>query len=83
MSNQEIIRREQFCQILQEINGSSFYLVVGIRCGQTQASCLYGHSNRENITQELGDVGAESATGLQTQVSKHSLHQRPLISKLK
>ncbi len=30
MSNQEIIRREQYCQIVNEIFGSDAYLVVGI-----------------------------------------------------
>jgi transposase len=30
MSNQEIIRREQFCQIVKEIRGSNEYLIVGI-----------------------------------------------------
>jgi hypothetical protein len=29
MSNQEIIRRRQYCQIVKEITGSDQYLVVG------------------------------------------------------
>jgi hypothetical protein len=30
MSNQEIIRRKQFCQIVKEVRSSNEYLVVGI-----------------------------------------------------
>lgn len=42
MSNQEIIRREQFCQILQEINGSTSYLVVGIDVAKQKHHAFMG-----------------------------------------
>jgi len=34
MSNQEIIRRKQYCQTVNEITGSDQYLVVGIDVGK-------------------------------------------------
>ena len=34
MSNQEIIRRRQYCQIVNEITGSDQYLVIGIEIGR-------------------------------------------------
>jgi len=33
MSNQEIIRREQYCQMIKEVTRSDEYLIVGIDVG--------------------------------------------------
>jgi len=42
MSNQEIIRREQYCQIVKEITGSDQYLVVGIDVGKDKHHAFMG-----------------------------------------
>jgi len=42
MSNQEIIRREQYCQIVNEIAGSDQYLVVGIDVGKDNHHAFMG-----------------------------------------
>ena len=42
MSNQEIIRRKQFCQITKEIVGSDQYLVVGIDVGKDKHHAFMG-----------------------------------------
>ncbi len=52
MSNQEIIRRKQYCQIVNEITGSDQYLVVGIDVGKRHASCFHGLGNRESFVQK-------------------------------
>ena len=51
MSNQEIIRRRQYCQIVKEITGSDQYLVVGI---EVLSSLIVSFII-------MGDVRAESA----------------------
>ncbi|MEE8479809.1 MAG: transposase, partial [Desulfobacterales bacterium] len=42
MSNQEIIRRKQYCQIVKEITGSDQYLVVGIDAGKDKHHAFMG-----------------------------------------
>ena len=42
MNNQEIIRREQFCQIVKEITGSDQYMVVGIDVGKDKHHAFVG-----------------------------------------
>ncbi len=42
MSNQEIIRREQYCQIVNEITGSDQYMVVGIDVGKDKHHAFVG-----------------------------------------
>lgn len=34
MSNQELIRRKRYCQIVKEIAGSDQYMIVGIDIGK-------------------------------------------------
>jgi transposase len=42
MSNQEIIRHEQYCQIVTEITGSDQYMVVGIDVGKDKHHAFVG-----------------------------------------
>ena len=42
MSNQEIIRRRRFCQIISEITGTTQYLVVGIDIGKETHHAFMG-----------------------------------------
>ena len=42
MNNQEIIRRELFCQIVKEITGSEQYMVVGIDVGKDKHHAFVG-----------------------------------------
>ena len=42
MSNQEIIRREEYCQIVKEITGSDQYMVVGIDVGKDKHHAFVG-----------------------------------------
>jgi len=42
MNNQEIIRREQYCQIVKEITGSDRYMVVGIDVGKDKHYAFVG-----------------------------------------
>jgi transposase len=42
MSNQEIIRHRQYCQIINEISGSDQYLVVGIDVGKDKHHAFMG-----------------------------------------
>ena len=42
MSNQEIIRRRRYCQIVNEISGSDRYLVVGIDVGKDKHHAFMG-----------------------------------------
>ncbi len=42
MSNQEIIRHEQFCQTIKEIRGSEEHLVVGIDVGKDRHHAFMG-----------------------------------------
>jgi transposase len=42
MSNQEIIRREQYCQIVSEITGSDEYMVVGMDVGKDKHHAFVG-----------------------------------------
>lgn len=42
MSNQEIIRRRRFCQLISEISGSNQYLVVGIDIGKETHHAFMG-----------------------------------------
>ena len=45
MSNQEIIRREQFCQIVKEVRSSNEYLVVGIDVAKNNHHAFIGTAN--------------------------------------
>ena len=42
MSNQEIIRRKQFCQIVKEIHKSNEYLIVGIDVAKDKHHAFMG-----------------------------------------
>ena len=42
MNNQEIIRREKYCQIVKEITGSDQYMVVGIDVGKDKHHAFVG-----------------------------------------
>ncbi len=42
MNNQEIIRREKYCQIVKEITGSNQYMVVGIDVGKDKHHAFLG-----------------------------------------
>jgi len=42
MSNQEIVRHEQYCQIIDEITGSDQYMVVGIDVGKDTHHAFVG-----------------------------------------
>jgi len=42
MNNQEIIRREQYCQIVKEVTGSDQYMVVGIDVGKDKHHAFVG-----------------------------------------
>jgi len=53
MSNQEIIRREQFCQIVKEIRGSSEYLVVGIDVAKDKHHAFMGTAAGKSLLRRL------------------------------
>ena len=42
MSNQEISRRSQYCQFIDEITGSDEYLVIGIDVGKNKHHAFMG-----------------------------------------
>jgi hypothetical protein len=42
MNNQEIIRREQYCQIVKEVTGSDQYLIVGIDVAKDKHHAFMG-----------------------------------------
>ena len=53
MSNQEIIRRKQYCQIVQEITGSDQYLVVGIDVGKDKHHAFMGSATGKSLFRKL------------------------------
>jgi transposase len=53
MSNQEIIRRRQFCQITKEISGSDQYLVVGIDVGKDKHHAFMGTAAGKSLYRKL------------------------------
>lgn len=53
MSNQEIIRRKQFCQILKEIRGSYEYLIVGIDVAKDKHHAFMGTTTGKSLLRKL------------------------------
>jgi transposase len=53
MSNQEIIRRRQYCQIVKEITGSDQYLVVGIDVGKDKHHSFMGSATGKSLFRKL------------------------------
>jgi transposase len=53
MSNQEIIRREQFCQIVKEIHRSNEYLVVGIDVAKDKHYAFMGTAAGKSLLRRL------------------------------
>ncbi len=53
MSNQEIIRRKQYCQIVKEITGSNQYLVVGIDVGKDKHHAFMGSATGVSLYRKL------------------------------
>jgi len=53
MSNQEIIRRKQFCQIVKEIRGSDEYLVVGIDVAKDKHHAFMGTAAGKSLLRRL------------------------------
>ena len=53
MNNEDIIRREQFCQIISEIRGSDDYLVVGIDVAKDKHHAFMGNSAGKSLLRRL------------------------------
>ena len=53
MSNQEIIRREKFCQIVKEIGGSIEYLIVGIDVAKDKHHAFMGTATGKSLLRRL------------------------------
>ena len=53
MSNQELIRRKQYCQIVQEIAGSDQYMVVGIDIGKDKHHAFMGTATGKSLFRRL------------------------------
>ena len=53
MSNQEIIRREQFCQIVKEIRSSNEYLVIGIDVAKDKHHAFMGTATGKSLFRKL------------------------------
>ncbi|MBU4464183.1 MAG: IS110 family transposase [Proteobacteria bacterium] len=53
MSNQEIIRREQFCQIVKEIHKSNDYLIVGIDVAKDKHHAFMGTVTGKSLLRKL------------------------------
>ena len=53
MSNQEIIRRKQYCQIVKEITGSDQYLVIGIDVGKDKHHAFMGLATGKSLFRKL------------------------------
>ena len=53
MSNQEIIRRNQYCQIVKEITGSDQYLIVGIDVGKDKHHAFMGSATGKSLFRKL------------------------------
>ncbi len=53
MSNQEIIRRKQFCQIVSEIGKSNEYLIVGIDVAKDKHHAFMGTATGKSLLRKL------------------------------
>ena len=53
MNNEDIIRREQFCQIISEIRGSDDYLVVGIDVAKDKHHAFMGSATGKSLLRKL------------------------------
>ena len=53
MSNQEIIRRKKYCQIVKEITGSDQYLVVGIDVAKENHHAFMGTATGKSLLRRL------------------------------
>jgi transposase len=53
MNNEDIIRREQFCQIISEIRGSDDYLVVGIDVAKDKHHAFMGSATGKSLIRRL------------------------------
>ncbi|MDH4206376.1 MAG: IS110 family transposase [Desulfobacteraceae bacterium] len=53
MSNQELIRRKQYCQIVKEITGSDQYMVVGIDIGKDKHHAFMGTATGKSLFRKL------------------------------
>ena len=53
MSNQEIIRREQYCQIVKEVPGSDQYLIVGIDVAKDKHHAFMGAASGKVLFKKL------------------------------
>ena len=53
MSNQEIIRRKKYCQIVKEITGSDQYLVVGIDVAKENHHAFMGTATGKSVLRRL------------------------------
>jgi len=53
MSNQEIIRREQYCQMIKEITRSDEYLIVGIDIGKDKHHAFMGSATGKSLYRKL------------------------------
>jgi len=53
MSNQELIRRKQYCQIVKEIAGSDQHMVVGIDVGKDNHHAFMGTATGKSLFRKL------------------------------
>ena len=53
MSNQEIIRRQQYCQIIKEVTGSDQYLVVGIDVAKEKHHAFMGSATGKALFRKM------------------------------
>lgn len=53
MSNQELIRRKQYCQLVEEIIGSDQYMVVGIDIGKDKHHAFMGTATGKSLFRRL------------------------------
>lgn len=53
MSNHELIRRKQYCQIVKEIAGSDQYMVVGIDIGKDKHHAFMGTATGKSLFRKL------------------------------
>ena len=53
MNNEDIIRREQFCQIISEIRGSDDYLVVGIDVAKDKHHAFMGSATGKSLLRRM------------------------------
>jgi hypothetical protein len=53
VSNRELIRRKQYCQIVKEIAGSDQYMVVGIDIGKDKHHAFMGTATGKSLFRKL------------------------------